>query len=211
MKFFTKYSFISNVASILIVTVGVLYIGDRALDGGRDPNDKDPGDSVELTAYNFHYNGYDENGKLSTYFIAQKLEQYVNQNLKMTNIIEKNYDAVTQKITWQFKSHHATTQKITTGDLIHLYDGVNSIVYTKSDSSDSSKGKTSDEQAPKKIHIISSEMYYNTETKDFYTSKFVKMFDPANGNNTTGNGVFGNSETKKINLNNNVRSYYAFG
>ena len=216
MKFFTKYSFISNVASILIVTVGVLYIGAEALDGGRDPHEKpEKSKSVELTAYNFHYNGYNEHGKLTQYFIAQKLLQYTDQSLKMTNIHEKNYDEKTEKVTWEFKSHHATTKKETTGDLVYLYDGVNSIVYTSNDDDsndikDESKNGSDSEYGPKKVHIITSEMYYDTETKDFRTSKYVRMYDPANGNNTTGVGAYGNSGTKKVALLEDIRSYYAF-
>ncbi|MBK2143465.1 LPS export ABC transporter periplasmic protein LptC, partial [Francisella tularensis] len=60
-----------------------------------------------------------------------------------------------------------------------------------------------------KIYIKSSEMFYNSSSKDFYNNRFTKMYDPKTGNNTTGTGVKGNSETKIIELSQNVRSYYA--
>lgn len=52
-------------------------------------------------------------------------------------------------------------------------------------------------------------MFYNSSSKDFYNNRFTKMYDPKTGNNTTGTGVKGNSETKIIELSQNVRSYYA--
>ena len=73
------------------------------------------------------------------------------------------------------------------------------------DSTIQNKGKYS----PNRIHIKSSEMYYDIESHDFYNDKFVRMYDPKTGNNTTGTGVNGNSEIKIINLKKNVRSYYA--
>jgi lipopolysaccharide export system protein LptC len=52
-------------------------------------------------------------------------------------------------------------------------------------------------------------MYYDVDSHDFYNDRFVRMYDPATGNNTAGIGTKGNSETKIINLKKDVRSYYA--
>lgn len=212
MKFFTKYSFLANIVSIVIVTGAVLYIGDKALESGGDPNNFSPASSVELTAFNFHYNSYDENGKLTINFIAKKLEEYVNQDTKMTDIFERSFDEKSGKENWNVKAHHGFLQKKGNNSLLHLYDDVNSVIFTKSDvnskDSDSiiqNKGKYS----PNRIYIKSSEMYYNIENHNFYNDKFVRIYDPKTGNNTTGTGVSGNSEIKIINLKKNVRSYYA--
>ena len=206
MRFFTKYSFLANTLSIVIVTGGVLYIGDRALKGGGDPSKFSPASSVELTAFNFHYNSYDENGKLTTNFISEKLEEYVNQDTKMTNIFEKSFDVKNGRETMNLKAHHGFLDKKDNTNLLHLYDGVNSVIFTDSDTDDK---KDDGKYSPKKIYMKSSEMYYNTDNHDFYNDKFVRMYDPETGNNTTGTGTKGNSETKIINLKKHVRSYYA--
>ena len=208
MKFFTKYSFLANILSIVVVTGGVLYIGDKALEGGGDPSKFSPASSVELTAFNFHYNSYDENGKLTTNFIAEKLEEYVNQDTKMTNLLERSFDVENGNETMNVKAHYGFSQKKANNSLIHLYDGVNSVMFTKNQE-DNSASQDNNEYSPNKINIKSSEMYYDTESHDFYNDKFVRMYDPETGNNTTGIGVKGNSETKIIDLKKDVRSYYA--
>ncbi len=210
MKFFTKYSFLSNALSIVIVTGGVLYIGDKALEGGGDPSKFSPASSVELTAFNFHYNSYDGNGKLTRNFISEKLEEYVNQDTKMTNIFEKDFDVKNGNETMRVKAHHGFLDKKGNENLLHLYDGVNSIMFTSIyDEKDKSTTKSDSKYSPKKIHIKSSEMYYNTSTGDFYNDKFVRIYDPETVNNTTGTGTKGNSKTKIIHLEKDVRSYYA--
>ena len=208
MRFFTKYSFLANTLSIVIVTGGVLYIGNKALEGAGDPSKFSPASSVELTAFNFHYNGYDENGKLTTNFIAEKLEEYANQDIKMTNLFERSFDVKNGEETMSLKAHHGFLQKEGGNNLLHLYDGVNSVIFTKN-KKDSSVAKSGSKDSLKEIHIKSSEMYYNLDSHDFYNKKFIKMYDPETGNNTTGTGIRGNSETKIVVLNNNVRSYYA--
>lgn len=213
MKFFTKYSFLANAVSICIVIAGVLYIGIKAREGGVDRSKFSPASSVELTAFNFHYNDYNEDGKLTTSFLAEKLEQYVNQDVKMTNLFEKSYDLKTGKENWNVKAHHSFTEKKDANDLIHLYDGVNAVMFTKKDTEndkENSSGKQKGSKySPNKIYIKSIEMYFDTKSHDFYNDKFVRMYDPKTGNNTTGIGVKGNSETKIVNLKKDVRSYYA--
>ncbi|MED7788440.1 LPS export ABC transporter periplasmic protein LptC [Francisella sp. 19X1-34] len=212
MKFFTKYSFFANTVSIFVVVVSILYISYKALEGGISPSAKKKIKSrVELTAYNFHYNEYDKQGDLKTNFVSEKLEQYTNQDVRMTNLIEKSYNKETEKKTWQVKSKHGFSSKETNENLIHLYDGVNAIMYLKK-KADNKKQPTSlddSKYSPNKIYIKTSEMYYNSQTKDFYNNNFVKMYDPKTGNNTTGIGVKGNADSKVINLNQDVRSYYA--
>ena len=89
------------------------------------------------------------------------------------------------------------------------FDSGNIDVINADDKKDNSTTKGDGKYPPKKIHIKSSEMYYDTESHDFYNDKFVRMYDPKTGNNTTGVGTKGNSETKIINIKKNVRSYYA--
>ena len=212
MKFFTKYSFLANTLSIIIVTGGVFYIGNKALEGGGDPSKFSTASSVELTAFNFHYNSYDENGKLTTNFISEKLEEYVNQDTKMTNLFERSFDVKNGNETMNVKAHHGFLDKKGNSNILHLYDGVNSVMFTQSDTENKKNNNTTkgdSKYSPKKIHIKSSEMYYDTDNHDFYNDKFVRMYDPKTCNNTTGIGTKGNSETKIIHLKNNVRSYYA--
>ncbi|MDE4970024.1 LPS export ABC transporter periplasmic protein LptC, partial [Francisella tularensis subsp. holarctica] len=78
--------------------------------------------------------------------------------------------------------------------LIHLYDGVNAIMITKK-SSDNTQKTSDKEKTPDKIYIKSSELFYNSSSKDFYNNRVTKMSDPKTGNNTPGTGVMGNSET----------------
>ncbi|QIW10251.1 LPS export ABC transporter periplasmic protein LptC [Francisella sp. LA112445] len=212
MRFFTKYSFFANTVSIVVVVVSILYISYKALEGGIRPDAKEKIKSrVELTAYNFHYNEYDKEGDLKTNFISEKLEQYTNQDVKMTDLIEKSYKKETGKKTWQVKSKYGFSSKETNENLIHLYGGVDAIMFSKK-KTDDNKGQTPSDDSkysPSKIYIKTSEMYYNSDTKDFYNNNFVKMYDPKTGNNTTGVGVKGNAESKIINLNQDVRSYYA--
>ncbi|WP_150468231.1 LPS export ABC transporter periplasmic protein LptC [Francisella sp. SYW-9] len=212
MKFFTKYSFLANTISIVVVVASIMYISYKALEGGISPNAKEKIKSrIELTAYNFHYNEYDKEGDIKTNFVSEKLEQYTNQDVKMTNLIEKSYKKETGKKTWQVKSKYGFSSKETNENLIHLYDGVDAIMYLKKKETNKKEQTSSDdgEYSPSKIYIKTSEMYYNSQTKDFYNNKFVKMYDPKTGNNTTGIGVKGNAESKVINLNQDVRSYYA--
>ncbi|ASG68017.1 LPS export ABC transporter periplasmic protein LptC [Francisella halioticida] len=213
MKFFTKYSLFANTFSIAVVVVSIMYISYKALQGGISPNLKHKDKSkVELTAYNFHYNEYDRDGDLKTNFISKKLEQYTNEDVKMTDLIEKSYDKKTGKKTWQIKSKHGFSSKETNENLVHLYDGVDAIMFLKKNPNDEKKQTSSgnsDKYSPDMIYIKTSEMYYNTDSKDFYNNNFVRIYDPKTGNNTTGVGVKGNAESKIINLNQDVRSYYA--
>lgn len=124
----------------------------------------------------------------------------------MTDITEKSYDKTTEKLDWQVQAKHA--QQLANQNLIHLYDGVNAIMITKK-SADNTQKTSDNDSTPDKIYIKSSEMFYNSSSKDFYNNRFTKMYDPKTGNNTTGTGVKGNSETKIIELSQNVRSYYA--
>ncbi|QIV94323.1 LPS export ABC transporter periplasmic protein LptC [Allofrancisella frigidaquae] len=215
MKFFTKYSLLVNVFAIVIVVFSTIFIYSEAVQGGSDPKKFSPSSSVELTAFNFHYNNYNDDGKLTTNFITEKLEQYVNQDIKMTNLIETSYDEKTGDETWRVKAPKGFSQKKDNNELIHLFDGVNAILFTKNqqaDSGESSAKQTPDADGkylPNKIYIKSSEMYYDTETHDYYNDKFVKVYDPDTENNTTGIGIVGNSDTKVINFKKDVRSYYA--
>ncbi|AJC48911.1 LPS export ABC transporter periplasmic protein LptC [Allofrancisella guangzhouensis] len=215
MKFFTKYSLFINLFSIVIVVFSTIFIYYEAVEGGGDPKKFSPSSSVELTAYNFHYNSYDDDGKLTTNFITEKLEQYVNQDIKMTNLTETSYDNKTSDETWSVKAPKGFSKKKDNNELIHLFDGVDAILFTKDQQADTEKNsakQTSDTDSkylPKKIYIKSSEMYYDTETHDFYNDKFVKVYDPDTQNNTTGIGIVGNSDTKVINFKKDVRSYYA--
>ncbi|API86871.1 LPS export ABC transporter periplasmic protein LptC [Francisella uliginis] len=211
MKFFTKYSFFANTISIAVVVVSIMYISYKALEGGISSDSKDKDKSrVELTAYNFHYNEYDKDGDLKTNFVSGKLEQYTNQDVKMTDLIEKSYDKKTSKKTWQVKSKYGFSSKETNEDLIHLYGGVDAIMYSKKKTDNKEQASSNDNRySPDKIYIKTPEMYYNTDSKDFYNDNFVKMYDPKTGNNTTGVGVKGNADSKIINLNQDVRSYYA--
>lgn len=212
MKFFTKYSFFANTVSIAVVVASILYISYKALEGGMTPDAKKKVKSrVELTAYNFHYNEYDRDGDLKTNFVSDKLEQYTNQDVKMTDLIEKSYDKKTSKKTWQVKSKYGFSSKEVNEDLIHLYGGVDAIMFSKKKPNSKKQQTSSDDNkySPDKIYIKTSEMYYNTDSKDFYNNNFVKMYDPKTGNNTTGVGVKGNANSKVINLNQDVRSYYA--
>ncbi|MED7819575.1 MULTISPECIES: LPS export ABC transporter periplasmic protein LptC [unclassified Francisella] len=213
MKFFTKYSFFANTVSIVVVVVSILYISYKALEGGVSPNQEHKDKArVELTAYNFHYNEYDKDGDLKTNFVSGKLEQYTNQDVKMTDLIERSYDKKTGKKTWQVKSKHGFSSKETNENLIHLYDGVDAIMFLKKKANSENEQASSDDSnkySPDKLYIKTSEMYYNTDSKDFYNNNFVKMYDPKTGNNTTGVGVRGNADSKVINLNQDVRSYYA--
>lgn len=217
MKFFTKYSLFANVFSIFVIVIAILYIGYRSLQGGGNPNSFNPNDSVELTAKDFHYNKYDTDGDLTLNFIADYLERFVNEDVKMTDLTETGYDKKTGEKNLLVKAKHGFTSKKDTDDIIHLYDGVNAIMYSKNDKTKKDKNDakanpndgSSDKYTPNKVYIKTSEMYYNNNTKEFYNNRFVKMYDPKTGNNTTAIGVKGNSETKVINLNKDVRSYYA--
>ena len=193
--------------SIVIVTGGILYIGNRALKRG-DTSKFSPVSSAELTAFNFHYNSYDENGKLTTNFISEEIVEYVNKDTKMTNLFEKSFDVKNGYETMNLKAHHGFLDEKNNANLLYLYDGVKSVIFTNSDKDDSTV-KENYKYAPKEIHMKSSDMYYNTDNHDFYNNKFVRMYDPKTGNNTTGIGTKGNSETKIINLEKDVRSYYA--
>lgn len=210
MKFFTKYSLFANVFSIIVIVLAIFYISYRALQGGGDPDKFSPKDRVELTAFNFHYNKYDEDGDLSTNFVTDKLERFVNEDVKMTVLTEKSYDKQTGQESLQVKSKYGFSSKKEDEDLVHLYDGVNAIMYSKKqDNKDSNKkDDTNKKKSPSKIYIKTSEMYYNTDSKDFHNDRFVRMYDPETGNNTTAVGVKGNSDSKIINLNKDVRSYY---
>ncbi|XSZ47633.1 LPS export ABC transporter periplasmic protein LptC [Francisella noatunensis] len=110
---------------------------------------------------------------------------------------------------WQVKYKHGYIQQFTGQKLTHLYDGVDSIIFTSDNSLDSKNNKKSDSTSLDKIFIKTSEIFYNSGSKDFYNARFTKMFDPETGNNTTGIGVTGNSNLKVIRLGQNVRSYYA--
>lgn len=207
MKFFTKYSLFANVLSIIIIILSILYISYNALDGGRPLKNIPQKNRVELRAFDFNYNKYDENGNLVMSFFAKELQRYLNQDLHMTELTEKSYDKTTGKLEWQVQAKHG--QQLADQNLIHLYDGVNAIMITKKTTDNNQKASQEDSTTPNKIYIKSSEMFYNSSSKDFYNSRFTKMYDPKTGNNTTGTGVTGNSETKIIKLSQNVRSYYA--
>ncbi|AIT08663.1 hypothetical protein LO80_00840 [Candidatus Francisella endociliophora] len=214
MRFFTKYSLFANIFSIVVIVIAILYISYKALQGGGDPEKFSPKDKVELTAFNFHYNKYDKDGDLTLNFVTDKLERFVNEDVRMTDLFETSYDKETGKKSLEVKSKHGFSSKSKGDDLIRLYDGVNAIMYSKDNKSkdDNNKpadGNSSSKYSPNKIYIKTSEMYYNNDSKDFYNDRFVRMYDPNTGNNTTAIGVKGNSESKVINLKKNVRSYYA--
>ena len=259
MKFFTKYSLFSNVISMVIVAASIMYISHEAL-SGQDSRRLPASERVELTAFNFHYNSYNEMGNLTTSFIAAKLEQYVTQDVKMTTLFETSYNKESGRKTWDVRSKYGFSSKKGNGNLIRLLDNVNSIMYINSGDKDDSNSKviannkddnsnkvinknkkandnkvnneiketkksksinkaignednkaTDDDQKylSKKIYIKTSEMFYDNNTNDFYNDRFVKMYDPAKGNDTTGVGVKGNSDTSIINVLSDVRSYYA--
>ncbi|OIN83794.1 LPS export ABC transporter periplasmic protein LptC [Francisella sp. TX07-6608] len=206
MKFFTKYSLFANVLSIIVIIFSMLYISYNALDGGKPLKNIPQKNHVELKTFDFNYNKYDSSGNLAMSFFAKELQRYLNQDLYMTDITEKSYDKATEKLDWQVQAKHA--QQLANQNLIHLYDGVNAIMITKK-SADNTQKTSDNDSTPDKIYIKSSEMFYNSSSKDFYNSRFTKMYDPKTGNNTAGTGVKGNSETKIIELSQNVRSYYA--
>ncbi|WP_395167591.1 LPS export ABC transporter periplasmic protein LptC [Francisella salimarina] len=208
MKFFTKYSLFANVLSIVIIILAMLYISYNALDGAKPLKTSQQKNRVELKAYDFTYNKYDVKGNLVTNYFSKELRRYINQDLFMINLTEKSYDDKTGKLQWQVKSKYGYIQQFTGQNLTHLYDGVDAIIYTSNDSSgnQTNEGKNS---SLDRIFIKTSEMFYNSGSKDFYNARFTKMYDPETGNNTTGIGVFGNSDSKVIRLGQNVRSYYA--
>ncbi|MEY8765540.1 MULTISPECIES: LPS export ABC transporter periplasmic protein LptC [Francisella] len=208
MKFFTKYSLFANVLSIVIIIVAMLYISYNALDGAKPLKSSQQKNRVELKAYDFTYNKYDVKGNLVTNYFSKELRRYINQDLFMINLTEKSYDDKTGKLQWQVKSKYGYIQQFTGQNLTHLYDGVDAIIYTSNDSSgnQTNEGKNS---SLDRIFIKTSEMFYNSGSKDFYNARFTKMYDPETGNNTTGIGVSGNSDSKVIRLGQNVRSYYA--
>ncbi|AEI36340.1 LPS export ABC transporter periplasmic protein LptC [Francisella salina] len=208
MKFFTKYSLFANVLSIVIIILAMLYISYNALDGAKPLKSSQQKNRVELKAYDFTYNKYDVKGNLVTNYFSKELRRYINQDLFMINLTEKSYDDKTGKLQWQVKSKYGYIQQFTGQNLTHLYDGVDAIIYTSNDSSgnQTNEGKNS---SLDRIFIKTSEMFYNSGSKDFYNARFTKMYDPETGNNTTGIGVSGNSDSKVIRLGQNVRSYYA--
>lgn len=209
MKFFTKYSLFANVLSIIIIIFAMLYISYNALDGAKPLKSKQQKNRVELKAFDFTYNKYDVKGNLATNFFSKELRRYINQDLFMIDLTEKSYDSKTGKLQWQVKSKYGYIQQFIGQNLTHLYDGVDSIIYTNDNSVDSQNNKKSDSTSLDKIFIKTSEMFYNSGSKDFYNARFTKMYDPETGNNTTGIGVTGNSNSKVIRLGQNVRSYYA--
>ncbi|QEO56872.1 MULTISPECIES: LPS export ABC transporter periplasmic protein LptC [Francisella] len=208
MKFFTKYSLFANVLSIVIIILAMLYISYNALDGAKPLKTSQQKNRVELKAYDFTYNKYDVKGNLVTNYFSKELRRYINQDLFMISLTEKSYDDKTGKLQWQVKSKYGYIQQFTGQNLTHLYDGVDAIIYTSNDSSgnQTNEGKNS---SLDRIFIKTSEMFYNSGSKDFYNARFTKMYDPETGNNTTGIGVSGNSDSKVIRLGQNVRSYYA--
>ncbi|MBK2095003.1 LPS export ABC transporter periplasmic protein LptC [Francisella philomiragia] len=209
MKFFTKYSLFANVLSIIIIIFAMLYISYNALDGAKPLKSNQQKNRVELKAFDFTYNKYDVKGNLATNFFSKELRRYINQDLFMIDLTEKSYDSKTGKLQWQVKSKHGYIQQFTGQNLTHLYDGVDSIIYTNDNSVDSQNNKKSDSTSLDKIFIKTSEMFYNSATKDFYNARFTRIYDPETGNNTTGIGLSGNSAAKVTQLGQNVRSYYA--
>ncbi|ORM39279.1 LPS export ABC transporter periplasmic protein LptC [Francisella endosymbiont of Ornithodoros moubata] len=208
MKFFTKYSLSANVISIIVIILSMLYISYNALDSGRPLKNLPQKNRIELRVFDFNYNKYDENGNLAMSFFAKELQRYLNQDLYMTDITEKSYDKTSGELEWQVQLKHGYIQQFTGQSLTHLYDCVDAIMFTKKASGKNQRTSQSD-SSPDKIYIKTSEMYYNSGSKDFYSSRFTKIYDPKTSNNTTGTGLLGNSETKIIRLNQNVRSYYA--
>ncbi|WP_150464613.1 LPS export ABC transporter periplasmic protein LptC [Francisella sp. XLW-1] len=208
MKFFTKYSLFANVLSIVIIILAMLYISYNALDGAKPLKSSQQKNRVELKAYDFTYNKYDVKGNLVTNYFSKELRRYINQDLFMINLTEKSYDDKTGKLQWQVKSKYGYIQQFTGQNLTHLYDGVDAIMYTGNDSS-GNQAKEGKNSSLDRIFIKTSEMFYNSGSKDFYNARFTKMYDPETGNNTTGIGASGNSDAKVIKLGQNVRSYYA--
>ncbi|WP_432773760.1 LPS export ABC transporter periplasmic protein LptC [Francisella salimarina] len=208
MKFFTKYSLFANVLSIVIIILAMLYISYNALDGAKPLKTSQQKNRVELKAYDFTYNKYDVKGNLVTNYFSKELRRYINQDLFMINLTEKSYDDKTGKLQWQVKSKYGYIQQFTGQNLTHLYDGVDAIMYTSNDSS-GNQAKEGKNSSLDRIFIKTSEMFYNSGSKDFYNARFTKMYDPETGNNTTGIGASGNSDAKVIKLGQNVRSYYA--
>ncbi|WP_150465146.1 LPS export ABC transporter periplasmic protein LptC [Francisella sp. SYW-2] len=208
MKFFTKYSLFANVLSIVIIILAMLYISYNALDGAKPLKTSQQKNRVELKAYDFTYNKYDVKGNLVTNYFSKELRRYINQDLFMINLTEKSYDDKTGKLQWQVKSKYGYIQQFTGQNLTHLYDGVDAIMYTSNDSSGNQTEEDKNSSLDR-IFIKTSEMFYNSGSKDFYNARFTKMYDPETGNNTTGIGASGNSDAKVIKLGQNVRSYYA--
>lgn len=207
MKFFTKYSLFSNVVSIVIIIIAMLYISEKALEGGKPSKKASSDKRVELTALDFHYNKYNKDGDLETNLAAEKLDRYINQDLKLMNLTQKSYDKETGKETWRVKSKYGYVQQFANQNITHLYDGVDAIFFTKKSEEDLKKASSG--ISPNKIFIKTSEIYYKSDTKDFYNSRFTKIYDPKTGNNTTGIGISGNSDAEAVILEDNVRSYYA--
>ena len=222
MKFLTKYSLFANVVSIIVVTAAILYISEKSIQGGGNPKTFKPAKSVQVTAFNFHYNEYNDKGMLKTNFFFKKLEKYVEKYTTMTGVFEKNYDVNTGKVTSSIQAEKGFVNDLGVSNLIHLFDGVNIVMFVEDEddnletSEDSQKinsntknsKKSHDISSKNKVYIKSDDIKFNTKTHDFYNNKFVEIYEPENDNNTTAIGVKGNSQTKIIKLEKDVRSYY---
>ena len=212
MSFFTKYSFFANFFFMFLVVTSILYISNKSLDGTDSIiRDFDLKNQVELIAYDFKNNRYDKDGNLKDSFTSKKLEKYVNQSVKLTNIIEKSYDKITGKINWQVKSNYALSKKRPGDNLVYLYGGVKAIMFSDKNGflNIEDDNRRNSNYHITKVYISTDEMYYNTDSRNFYNDDFVKIYDPYTGNNTTCLGLKGNTNSKIIYLNQNVRSYYA--
>ncbi|GAB4222582.1 MAG: LPS export ABC transporter periplasmic protein LptC [Francisella sp.] len=212
MKFFTKYSLFTNLFSLIVIIFSIIYISNSSSNGGISIKNIPQNKQVDLKAFDFNYNKYNEDGNLVTSFFAKKLKRYLNQDIQMTDITVKSYDENTEKLQWQViaKSGYQKNNK----DLIHLYNGINAIIFSTNNDNEQKKSNVKNTDnlnlTSDKVYIQSSEIFYNSKSKDFYNKRFTKMYDPKTGNNITGTGVTGNAETKIVKLNKDVRSYYAF-
>ncbi|APC96801.1 LPS export ABC transporter periplasmic protein LptC [Francisella frigiditurris] len=197
--FYSKYSFFVSLGFVIVVSAGVisLYLQSVKHIGVTAPNKK----AITMKAYDYSFGSYNGEGKLDTYLDADYLEQYVDKSLSFKNIRAKTYGE-NEKKKWDVKSNFATSDDPDNkANIIRLYGNVKSIMYMEEE--DTKDG------APKKIHIDTEEIFYKPQTYDFYGDDKVRIYDPNTGNNTTGVGFKGNTDTKRVKIDNDVRSYYA--
>ncbi len=196
--FYSKYSFITTVVFTVFTVSSIysLYTYSASRLGSKNLSD----DIVTIKAHDFDYSNYDVDGDLESYLQSEYLEQYLDKSIKLDKIHVKTYDKdVNQK--WDVTADVARTSgSAEDKGVINLKGNVKAITFTDD---------KEDDGTPKKIYIDTEEINYNQKTKDFYGDDFVKIYDPKVGNETTGIGIEGNSESKTLTINNDVRSYYA--
>ncbi|MFC4891526.1 LPS export ABC transporter periplasmic protein LptC [Pseudofrancisella aestuarii] len=181
---------------IVSISVVGLYLQSTMNLGVKDLDKK----AIIMKAYGYSFGSYNEEGQLQTYLDADYLEQYFDKSLQFENIRANTYGE-NHKKKWDVKSNYATSDDPDKKDsIIRLYDNVKSIMYMEENVED---------DTPKKIYIDTDEIFYKAQTYDFYGNNQVKIYDPKTGNNTTGIGFKGNTDTKRVKIEKDIRSYYA--